>query len=52
MRKNTNPTKEKQKTLSTTIKGKKFTLEKVMKAQRRNTGISTLSLTSVVDGDG
>jgi len=48
LRKNSNPTKEKQKTLSTlttTIKEKiKFTLEQAMKALKGNTGISLLFL--------
>jgi hypothetical protein len=45
LRKNTNPTKEKQKTLSTTMKEKiKFTIEQAMKAQRKNTGITLLFL--------
>jgi len=45
LRKNTNPTKEKQKTLSTTTKEKiKITLEQAMKAQRRSTGITLLFL--------
>jgi hypothetical protein len=45
LRKNTNPTKEKQKTLPTTIKETiKFKLEQAMKAQRGNTGVTLLFL--------